>query len=701
MAEAADYFIGALDTYQKGAERKQQLQMQQEEHDLQMRQGRMQLDQMQKQADSRDQLAGYIENSANGATPQYTPTPETKTPAWDSSALQQTVDQVSGYMNHINDARGNSGFGQAISLHPQEDGSLVIGAANAEVGGANPFTVDPKNNNSAPLRIPADHVGTVNAYVRGQIDAAGGDPAKLEALARNNFGLVHDENGIVTAPTQSQQAGTNYDTSQSPQTPGTTRTIKQSSEVSVRFTQKVNHDPVAFKQTAESPDLDVTDRDRKDLQSIDTDGTHAVTMPAARRGKIAALMLRSGYANIDQALNFAQTGFTNMNSVELDDALTRTKANKVQLKKAEYDYWLDVKYAAREKEARLAEIGASTVASHARTATSISEKKNHDFDYNQKQLDRLNKMVGSASDNIMTAGNVDPEAAKQTKAAMGSAIVSAVTSSGIDPRLFTGTGSGPKYLEELSTRTAAIMNDPKSKARDANSAAQQAIQEFAARSPDRDLKRLPQDYSTEGKKTETFINGVKESVKNIAAGPEFAGKGGLKDGAVNRNSAANVDRFANDVGQAVDTLNIMKESWGIHAYSGKLNEDIFRHWMAITKGGSAEQSSGAAVVAITNSLAHIPADKSAEQWGMVAPRLSQLSRLTNTDVGADFYNKVVTSVANDPNVKPSDVINESIKRLDSMIEERSPKEEAGPAGSNPLGSTYQQALGQVYTSPFS
>lgn len=163
MAQAADYFLAAMDRYEEARNRKQERAMQQEQHALYMKNGLMQLDQLQQKVSAGDEFQAIMRDPAiaSQATTQQpqqqrplaegTPAPS-PTPGFDSSALQKTLNQMSGYMNEFNGARGNSGFGTALSLHPQQDGRMLVGAANPEQGGALPLTVNPQDNNSAPDR---------------------------------------------------------------------------------------------------------------------------------------------------------------------------------------------------------------------------------------------------------------------------------------------------------------------------------------------------------------------------------------------------------------------------------------------------------------------------------------------------------------------------------------------------------------------
>ena len=137
--------------------------MQQEQHDLYMKNGLMQLDALSKQQAALEQAANYIESgraSLDGLPQQASPAqqpqqqpqqplaeavpaPAHPAPSFDSTALQRTLSQMSGYMSDFNAARGNSGFGTALSMHRQSDGSYIIGAANPEQNGAYPLTVNP------------------------------------------------------------------------------------------------------------------------------------------------------------------------------------------------------------------------------------------------------------------------------------------------------------------------------------------------------------------------------------------------------------------------------------------------------------------------------------------------------------------------------------------------------------------------------
>lgn len=505
MAQAADYFLAAMDRYEEARNRKQEMAMLQEQHALNTKHGLMQLDALAKQQAALEQSANYIESgraSLDGLPQQASPAqqpqqqpqqplaeavpaPAHPAPSFDSTALQRTLSQMSGYMSDFNAARGNSGFGTALSMHPQPDGSYIIGAANPEQGGAYPLTVNPQDNASAPLRVAPETVGPMQQYVQGRIDATGGDPAKMAALARDQFGLRHDEQGNIFVPTPdlaslpgapspvpappaAQQAPT---APPAAPTPGTKTSTSTSATTKVRFSTKVNDDPQAFYTMAQSPHLDVGPADEKVLGKVEADPFHLTTSPASVRGKTAALFLRAGLLNGEQALNMAQTGYTNMNKAQLAEIMARINLTATQLKSAEHNLALDLRFGSAERQARLDNTYASIEALRAsKRASEATAKYNVQMRQNALE-DKQNARVKWVNDNAKaglndgfeafsgknelpadTAGNLKPQYVN--------AVASALAGTGLQ-QVFATNAKAATEAQAIYTRMNNLQQDPK------------------------------------------------------------------------------------------------------------------------------------------------------------------------------------------------------------------------------------------------
>lgn len=454
MAQAADYFLAAMDRYEEARNRKQERAMQQEQHALYMKNGLMQLDALSKQQAALEQAANYI---ASGRAPldglpqqasldglpqqaspaqqpqqqpqqqqqqqpqqplaEAVPAPAHPAPSFDSTALQRTLSQMSGYIGDFNAARGNSGFGTALSMHRQSDGSYIIGAANPAQNGAYPLTVNPQDNSSMPLRVAPETVGPMQQYVQGRIDATGGDPAKMAALARDQFGLRHDEQGLIYVPTpdlgaapaqpqahvqaKTPPSAVTAATTTPPVTPGTST----GATTKVRFSTKVNDSPDAFYAMANSPHLDVGPADEKTLGKIEADPFHLATSPASVRGKTAALFLRAGLLNGEQALNMAQTGYTNMNKAQLAETLTRINLTNTQLKEAENRLALDLRFGLAERQAGLANTYASIEAHRASKRASEATAEYNALMRQNALVDKQNSQLKWVKDNVQAGLN--------------------------------------------------------------------------------------------------------------------------------------------------------------------------------------------------------------------------------------------------------------------------------------------------------
>ncbi len=503
MAQAADYFLAAMDRYDEARTRKQQMAMQQEQHALYMKNGLMQLDAFSKQQAALDQSANYIESgraSLDGlpqqASPAQQPQPQQQpqqplaeavpahpAPSFDSTALQRTLGQMSGYMSDFNAARGNSGFGTALSMHRQSDGSYIIGAANPEQNGAYPLTVNPQDNGSMPLRVAPETVGPMQQYVQGRIDATGGDPAKMAALARDQFGLRHDEQGNIYVPTpdlgaapaqpQAQvQAKTpppavTAATPTPPVTPGTSTGVT----TKVRFSTKVNDDPQAFHTMAQSPHLDVGPADEKVLGKVEADPFHLATSPASVRGKTAALFLRAGLLNGEQALNMAQTGYTNMNKAQLAETLARINLTATQLKEAEHRLALDLRFGSAERQAGLDNTYAS-IEAHRASKRAWEATAEYNMLMRQNALeDKQNARLKWVNDNVKTGlkdgfdafggkNELPTDTSGNLKPQYVSAVASALEGTGLQ-HTFATNAKAATEAQAIYTRMNNLQRDPK------------------------------------------------------------------------------------------------------------------------------------------------------------------------------------------------------------------------------------------------
>ena len=505
MAQAADYFLAAMDRYEEARKRKQEMAMQQEQHALYMKNGLMQLDAFSKQQAALDQSANYIESGRayldglpQQASPAQQPQPQQQpqqplaeavpvpahpSPSFDSTALQRTLSQMSGYMSDFNAARGNSGFGTALSMHRQSDGSYIIGAANPEQNGAYPLTVNPQDNGSMPLRVAPETVGPMQQYVQGRIDATGGDPAKMAALARDQFGLRHDEQGLIyvptpdlgAAPAQPQAQGqaktpppaVTAATPTPPVTPGTSTGVT----TKVRFSTKVNDSPDDFHAMANSPQLDVGPADEKTLGKIEADPFHLATSPASVRGKTAALFLRAGLLNGEQALNMAQTGYTNMNKAQLAETLARINLTATQLKEAEHRLALDLRFGSAERQANLdntyASIEAHRASRRASEATAeynVLMRQNALADKQNARLKWVNDNVKAGLDDGFAAFGGKNELPADTAGNLKPQYVNAVASALAGTHLqgiFATNAQAATEAQAIYTRMNNLQQDPK------------------------------------------------------------------------------------------------------------------------------------------------------------------------------------------------------------------------------------------------
>ena len=692
MAQAADYFLAAMDRYEEARNRKQEMAMQQEQHALYMKNGLMQLDQLQQKVSAGDEFLAIVRDPAMASQattqqPQQQPLAEgtpapSPTPGFDSSALHKTLSQMSGYMNEFNGARGNSGFGTTLSMHPQQDGSYIIGAANPEQGGAYPLTVNPQDNSSAPLRVAPETVGPMQQYVQGRIDATGGDPAKMAALAKDQFGLRHDEQGNIYVPAPDLAAAPAPQTPSAGQpapqpavqptspAPGTKTKTSVSVPVSTktRFNKDTVHDPVKFNEAAADPNLRPDARDRKVLQQIDMDHTYAMGIPLHLRGKVAALGLKAGYFNGDQALNMAQTGFSNMNSMELDQALTTLKMNKVQFRKAELDFTNALKYDARLKQAQLDNYAWATKASQARitasaetAATQRQIRENNLLGQQRGQVDALMQATGAAFDRYAADNNLDPETAKALKARVQPAMVSAISTQ--NPKqlpVLLADGRLPQRLQELVAEV--VTKQEAAPAKDKPTAVAAAQDVLSGKGPSAAETAMVKDALPKNQDAAIKENAsTYDHINKMALGE--ATKLRLPD-------EASQKAFAHQAAVSLMEIMPMIALRGADL-QGKNSANYGFVSKVVGSYGRMKQSEetqrygdeNLMLVAVTNKLSGVPADVEAQQTRDVMLRLQVLGH------GNNFYHQIVTDLLK-KGVPNQDVFRTSLGLLDEEITRR-------------------------------
>lgn len=676
MAQAADYFLAAMDRYEEARNRKQEMAMQQEQHALYMKNGLMQLDQLQQKVSAGDEFLALVRDPAMASQattqqPQQQPLAEgtpapSPTPGFDSSALHKTLSQMSGYMNEFNGARGNSGFGTTLSMHPQQDGSYIIGAANPEQGGAYPLTVNPQDNSSAPLRVAPETVGPMQQYVQGRIDATGGDPAKMAALAKDQFGLRHDEQGNIFVPRPElaslPEEPAPASTAPAAPTPGTKTktTVPVPVSTKIRFNKDTVHYPVKFYEAAADPNLRPDARDRKVLQQIDMDHTYAMGIPLHLRGKVAALGLKAGYFNGDQALNMAQTGFSNMNSMELDQALTALKMNKVQFRKAELDFTNALKYDARLKQAQLDNYAWATKASQARITASTETANAMRSNRLGAANDRAMKLTGEAIDRYGLQNNIDPEKMKQLKAELQPSMVAAISSKyGGQISTVMNDGKTPLALQQLADQVLAAQLDPNKKQQpSAYSTTQDLLDGKGVPTPETRatvMGSLPKNQEGNIKENAGTFNFLKE----MAAGTADRMK--LKDG----DKGAFVDKAATDLMTIMPMLGLRGQDLQGSAASnyGFVASVIGAYGrMKQTPETRMYGDENLMMLAVTNKLSGVPADVEAQQARDVMLRLEVLGK------GNNYYHQLVTKLSEQDHVPNKDLYKTALGQLDAEVE---------------------------------
>lgn len=688
MAQASDYFLAAMDRYDEARTRKQQLAMQQEQHALYMQHGLMQLDEMRQKVDDGNEFQAILQDPSvvRQATTQPTatssaPAPAQPTPSFDSSALHKTLTQASGYMKDFNEARGNSGFGTALSMHPQEDGSYILGAANPEQGGALPLTVNPRDNSSAPLRVLPENIGALQAHVQGTMDATGGDPAKMKAAAQNQFGLHYDENGIIQVPAAqpaapdlaalpgqaapvAQAAATAPTPDAQPVAPAPGTKTKTSVSVSVStktlFNKATVHDPVKFQEAAADPNLRPNERDRQVLKQIDEDHTYAAGIPLHLRGRVAALGLKAGYFNGEQALNMAQTGFSNMNSMQLEQAMNTLKMNKVQFRKAELDFTNALKYDARLKQAQLDNYGWATKASQARI-TASTETANA---MRSKRLGAVNdnvmKLTGEAIDRYGLQNNIDPEKMKQLKAELQPSMVAALSSKyGDQISTVVNDGKTPLALQQLADQVLAAQLDPNKKQQpSAYSTTRDLLDGKGAPTPETRatvIGSLPKDQ----KPGQEANSATFKFLKEMAEGP--AAEMRLKD----TDKTAFVEKAATNLMTILPMLGLRgQDLQGSASSNYGFTSDVIRSYSRMKQTDETRNygDENLMMIAVTNKLSGVPADVEAQQSRDVMLRLEVLGK------GNNYYHQLVTKLSEQDHVPNKDLYKTALGQLDVEVE---------------------------------
>ena len=693
MAQAADYFLAAMDRYEDARNKRQEMAMQKEQHALYMQNGLMKLDQMRGQVAAGEEFLGILQNPAS-RTPTSTqdpvpaaPTPESPAPAaapaWDSSALQNTLNQMSGYMNEFNGARGNAGFGTALSLHPQADGRMLVGAANPQQGGAMPLTVNPQDNASTPLYLAPEDIGAFQTHVQSNIDAAQGDPAKLRAFAQDQFGIRHDEHGRLYVPQPDLTALPEQQTSAAapapaqapapapqpaPATTGTKTKTSGSVSTQPRFNKATVHDPVKFQEAAADPNLRPNERDREVLKKIDEDHTYAAGIPLHMRSRVAALGLKAGYFNGDQALNMAQTGFSNMNSVELENAMTALKMNKVQFRKAELDFTNALQYDARIKQAQLDNYGMQMQASQARitasteaAATQRQIRDNNLLGQKRGQVDAFMKATGEAFDRYVADNNIDAAEAKRLKAAVQPALTSAVYSQ--DPAqipALLADGRLPQRLQEL---VADVVTKQYAAPADKKPAATTSAEEVvaghrpAAATTAQVKEALPKNQDAAIKENASTYDHINKmalgEATNLRLPDEDSKKAFAHKAAVSLMKIMPMIALRGADLQGKNSSNYGFVSNVVGSYGRlKQSEETQRYG-----------DENLMLVAVTNKLSEVPADVEAQQTREVMMRLQVLGH------GNNFYHNMVTGLL-EKGTPNQDVFRTSIGLLDEEITKR-------------------------------
>ena len=435
-----------------------------------------------------------------------------------------------------------------------------------------------------------------------------------------------------------------------------------------RFNKATVHDPAKFIAAASDPNLRPDDRDREVLRKLDEDHTYAAGIPLHLRGRVAALGLSAGYFDGNQALNMAQTGFSNMNSVELENAMTTLKLNKVQFRKMELDYTNAVKYDARLKQAQLDNYGGSMQASKARIEASTAKataSRNTDL---RKSNEALLKASGEAFDRWAKKNNIDATLAETMKADIQPALTAAISEQYGDkvPDLMAD-GTTPLKLMALVDQTVAAQRSGGAKDQAAGEAYPNAKEVVSGKLPapaarDAVMAALPKDQKAaeeESAKTRKYIGEIAGLVADSAQ---------LKK----------EDRAAVQA-SAVTTLMPVMSMIGLRpadlrggapsnvGFTAKVLEGFSR-----LKAADETQRYGdenLMLVAVTNRLSEVPADVEAQQTREVMLRLEVLGR------GNNYYHQMVTDLLEHSQVKDKDMFATSIGQLDEEIERQGKAQE--------------------------
>ncbi|MBM7454460.1 hypothetical protein HNR62_000289 [Oceanisphaera litoralis] len=363
MAEAADYFIAALDRFDQARERRHQRKLEQERHDIYMRDSNARFDTFQKQ----QQAQTSFEQELTGL-------------------MQDTADRITPHVGELNEVRGNTGFGTKFAFVPQEDGSVIMGTVDESGSGVAPLTADPKDMASARLHIPADRVKDTVGRMNQALRATEGDPEARRQLIQNQFGLLHDEGGrtmfqddpevvaMQQASEQEQVAAVGAPGLQ-PSVAGAAPVANPQAPVRLSPTGRITNpsevakDPGSIEAAAKSGAVVPTAQDQKRAEELEADPNNMARYPKHTRVRLAVLGLRAGMFTADQAMNMAQTGYSNMNEQDLlDKGLVRRRDQIDYLTKvAQYnDLGRQISLDTRLKEAQIASSYAGAAASAAR-----------------------------------------------------------------------------------------------------------------------------------------------------------------------------------------------------------------------------------------------------------------------------------------------------------------------------------------------
>jgi hypothetical protein len=241
--------------------------------------------------------------------------------------------------------------------------------------------------------------------------------------------------------------------------------------VKVRFSTKVNDNPADFHALANSPHLDVGPADEKVLGKVEADPFHLASSPASVRGKTAALFLRAGLLNGEQALNMAQTGYTNMNKAQLAETMARVNLTVTQLKQAEHNLALDLRFGSAERQAGLDNTYASIEANRASKRASEVTASWQVLQREYALQDRADKKQGELTNGVRTtldrgfdsfAGKFElpKDTAANLKPQYINAVATAVQALGAEKQFINNAGANDE-ARALYERTNNLMHDPK------------------------------------------------------------------------------------------------------------------------------------------------------------------------------------------------------------------------------------------------